>query len=154
MESGLSEKRLREIYEKKSKDELIEHIVYLRTKETSEIVKQELKITDEEAIREFMKDKIREKLCDENTIQKLLYTVDKDYSNKEYFRPTSYTTQILNNCLTDDLYAELAEKLKKHIIDNFDKIFKQTMLNLFVQGLSNNHIMQSAISEAIQNYND
>ena len=143
------EQRKRRLYTAMSHEELVEEIMKRDDKEDKTTIREAAnEVSRDELVKTLGKCILKKLETDENIIKTILVrTQDNGYCKQEV--PTPFLEGLFREALKENFYKEFQDGLATYIKEHFKELCERVMRDTFMEGLTNNHIFRSAVSNIV-----
>lgn len=143
------EQRKRRLYSAMSHEELVEEIMKRDDKEDKTTIREAAnEVSRDELVKTLGKCILKKLETDENIIKTILVRT-QDYGNYKQEAPTPFLEGLFREALKDNFYKEFQDGLAAYIKEHYKELCERVMRDTFMEGLTNNNIFRSAVSDIV-----
>jgi hypothetical protein len=143
------EQRKRRLYSAMSHEELVEEIIKRDDKEDKTTIREAAnKVSRDELVKTLGKCILKKLETDENIIKTILVRT-QDYGSYKQEVPTPFLEGLFREALKENFYKEFQDGLAAYIKEHYKELCERVMRDTFMEGLTNNNIFRSAVSDIV-----
>jgi hypothetical protein len=143
------EQRKRRLYSAMSHEELVEEIIKRDDKEDKTTIREAAnEVSRDELVKTLGKCILKKLETDENIIKTILVRT-QDYGSYKQEAPTPFLEGLFREALKDNFYKEFQDGLAAYIKEHYKELCERVMRDTFMEGLKNNNIFRSAVSDIV-----
>lgn len=141
------EQKKRRLYTSMSHEDLVEEILKRDEQDDKTSMRSIAKSAINDELIKVMQKILLKKIEDPNIVDEIVLH-KTSLGTKE---PSDILKRIFEKAVTEELINDLKDGLVKILKDNYKEICEKVMLQVFLNGLTNNNIFRNAVDEVISN---
>lgn len=114
-----------------------------------DIVESNIKDIPKEKVHEIILEGIRNYI-DKDMVSKLFV----ESSSWSGIYPTSYLREVVKSSVPEHLFVDLAEELVAQLRENYDKVLREAIIDLLLQGMFRGDSFHQAVREVLMRMNN
>ena len=143
------EQRKRRLYSAMSHEELVEEIMKRDDKEDKTTIREAAnEVSRDELVKTLGKCILKKLETDENIIKTILVRT-QDYGSYKQEVPTEFLKSMFKESVEQNFYKEFQDGLAAYIKEHYKELCERVMRDTFMEGLTNNNIFRSAVSDIV-----
>ena len=143
------EQRKRRLYSAMSHEELVEEIIKRDDKEDKTTIREAANEVSRDELVKTLGKCILKKLENDENITKTILVRTQDYGSYKQEVPTPFLEGLFREALKENFYKEFQDGLAAYIKEHYKELCERVMRDTFMEGLTNNNIFRSAVSDIV-----
>lgn len=143
------EQRKRRLYSAMSHEELVEEIMKRDDKEDKTTIREAANEVSRDELVKTLGKCILKKLENDENITKTILVRTQDYGSYKQEVPTPFLEGLFREALKENFYKEFQDGLAAYIKEHYKELCERVMRDTFMEGLTNNNIFRSAVSDIV-----